>query len=126
MAQSSIEVQFEPGLIELEGRTPIKYEWALQQINDNYRLIFHFFLGLKHKDITFTMAMVDAATGASNGDGNTTTFEVFYTDMMDGHDLILNSVRNPFAKEALKNIVISGIIKGLEKQDERSNNKPKT
>lgn len=110
MGKSSIEVQFEPGVIEVEGRDPIKYEWALQQIYDNYRLVFHFFLGLKHKDVTFTVALVDVAMTMTND--TSSTYEIFYTQDFDGHDLILNKV-NVFAKDAIKNKIVEDLKKAL-------------
>jgi len=110
VAQSSIEVQFEPGVIEIEGRDPIKYEWALQQIKDNYRLVFHFFLGLRHKDVLFTVALVDVGMTVTNDTAS--TYEVFYTHDFDGHDLILNRI-NVFAKDAIKNKIVEDLRKAL-------------
>jgi hypothetical protein len=109
----TIEVQFESGEIELEEKR-IKFEWAFQQVNDNRRIIFHFFLGKKAKDIDFTMAMVSAAQEIPN-----ITFEIFYTEEFDGHDLILNNI-NPFAKTAIKNTVVKYLKKALTDKSKKS------
>jgi hypothetical protein len=98
----SIAVHFESEILEVKDKK-IPYEWAHQQINENHRLVFHFFLGLKHKDIDFTMAMVSAAETIPE-----ITFEIFYTPDFDGHDLIINNI-NIFAKQAIKNSVMKSL-----------------
>jgi len=107
---ATIELKFEPGVIEVEGRAPIKYEWALQQVNANNRMVFHFFLGLKRKDPDFTLALLDAVQTVTN-----VTYSIYYTDEFDGHDLIINNI-NPFAKLATHNTVVKELKKALTKK----------
>jgi len=113
MMPSSIEVQFEPGVIEAEGRDPIRYEWALQQIEDNYKLVFHFFLGLGHKDVMFLAEL--SAIGESVTNDTATTCSISYTDEFDGSDLILSHI-NVFAKDAIKNKILDDLKKALIKK----------
>lgn len=116
MGQSSIEVTFEPGVVEVEGRAPIKYEWALQQVEDNYRLVFHFFLGLKREDLKFTKAMNEAAMAVTNvtHDHGQDSFEIHYTGEygIDGHGLTLEHI-NVFARDSIKNRLLEELKKAL-------------
>lgn len=107
--EETIEVKFEDGDIELQNGRKITFQWAMQQINETRRLIFHFFLGEKRKNPDFFAAMAVAGMEIPG-----VTFEVFYTEEFDGHDLIINNI-NPFTKTAIKNTIVKYLKLSVDK-----------